>query len=173
VRRDRQARVSEQNLQTLYARHRQALFTLALSRTGCRERAEDAVHDAFVRICRCDLTRVADAEAYVFAAVRNAAIDQVRRAHAAAPLDRTVADSIFEDRGADPEAGVLQSEQERLIASAVEALPDEQREAIVLRVYGGLSFAQIAQVTGDPLPTVATRFRRGLERLRHKLERFV
>ena len=67
----------------------------------------------------------------------------------------------------------MQSEQEHLIADAIEALPDEQREAIVLRVYGGLTFAQIAQVIGDPLPTVATRFRRGLERLRHKLERFV
>lgn len=165
--------MGQQNLQTLYARHRQALFTLALSRTRCRQRAEDAVHDAFVRLCRSDMSRVADAEAYVFAAVRNAAIDQERRAHPAAPLDRTAAESIFEGRDAGPEAGLLQSEQERLVADAVERLPDEQREAIVLRVYGGLSFAQIAQVTGDPLPTVATRFRRGLQRLREKLERFV
>lgn len=165
--------MSAQDLQTLYARHRQALFTLALSRTRCRGLAEDAVHEAFVRICRTDLARLADADAYVFAAVRNAAIDQVRRAGHAASLDQAAADSIFE-AGADvPGDEAQRDEQARLVARAVDALPDEQREAIVMRIYGGLSFAQIGRVTGDPLPTVATRYRRGLERLRLKLERHV
>jgi len=168
-----QAGVSDQNLQILYSRHRQALFTLALSRTGCRGLAEDAVHEAFVRMCRCDLSRVEDPDAYVFAAVRNASIDQVRRAHRPAKSDSPARDSIFDDRAVDPQAGTLRTEEQSLVADAVEALPDEQREAIVLRIYGGLSFAQIAQVTGEPLPTAATRFRRGLERLRQKLERFV
>lgn len=163
------AAVSAQNLQALYARHRQALFTLALSRTRCRGLAEDAVHEAFVRICRTGLARVADADAYVFAAVRNAAIDQVRRARQAASLDQRAADSIFEA----PDAPALRDEQARLVAAAVDALPDDQREAIVMRIYGGLSFAQIGQVTGEPLATVATRYRRGLGGLRLKLERHV
>src|SRR3954452_9099285 len=77
-------RVADLDLEDIYARHRQGLFTLALSITRCAARAEDAVHDAFVRLCRrrsvaapLEGTGAAsqpDAVAYVFASVRNAAV---------------------------------------------------------------------------------------------------
>jgi RNA polymerase sigma-70 factor, ECF subfamily len=170
------AGVSKPNLQTLYTRHRQALFTLALSWTRCRALAEDAVHDGFVRICRNDLSKVADLDAYVFAAVRNAAIDQSRRAQSVARLKDAVAKSVFDVKprhGSDPQAGALRDEEQRVIAGEVDNLPDELREVVVLRIYGGLSFAQIAWVVGQPLPTIASRYRRALARLRLRLERHV
>jgi RNA polymerase sigma-70 factor (ECF subfamily) len=170
------AGVDKTNLQTLYNRHRQALFTLALSWTRCRGLAEDAVHDGFLRICRADLSRVADPDAYVFAAVRNAAIDQSRRVHAAGRLKETVAKSLFDlnqHLGEDPRTGIERDEEQRLVATEVDALPDEQREAVVLRIYGGLTFAQIAWIVGRPLPTIAMRYHRALARLRMKLEKHV
>src|SRR3954464_10297105 len=82
--------VADLDLEDIYARHRQGLFTLALSITRCAARAEDAVHDAFVRLCRrrfvawwfsaTGTARQPDPVAYVFASVRNAAVDLVRRA---------------------------------------------------------------------------------------------
>lgn len=203
-------------LRELYASHRQGLFTLALSITRRQERAEDAVHDAFASLCRSrhslptaaaagiDLDNadgpgvaggrgVGDPVAYVYRAVRNAAIDHVRRYWpggnrtvtpadlGAGPSDsgpdgdgRTNGDALFErptaDRQYDPEARSIGAETAAWVARSVERLPDEQREAVVLRVYGGLTFEQIAAVVRAPLPTVAARYRRALDRLRPHLE---
>ena len=168
----RAAGVSDSELHEIYARYRRALFALALSVTGCRLAAEDAVHDAFARLCRCGIRGAVDPVAYVFAAVRNAALDQVRRPRLAGPFD-PASESIFADAGPGPQARAMLAERQRLVAAAVDALPLEQREAIVLRVYGGLSFAQMSQVLDAPLPTVATRYRRALGRLRLHLEKLV
>jgi RNA polymerase sigma factor (sigma-70 family) len=155
----------------LYALHRQGLYTLALSVTGRPDRAEDAVHDAFARVCRNrgTLETAADPVAYVYAAVRNAALDCVRRQR----LPAEPPASIFNGHVPGPEALALGAERERSVAEAVEGLPDAQREVVVLRVYGGLTFAQIASVVGEPLQTVATRYRRALERLKRRLEKLV
>jgi RNA polymerase sigma-70 factor (ECF subfamily) len=163
----------------LYARHRQGLYTLALSVTGRPERAEDAVQEAFARVCRTPgaLADAGDPVAYVFAAVRNAAVDQVRRpgvtGEALAAGEGLPPESIFNGHVDGPEALALGAERERAVAEAVEGLPDEQKEVVVLRVYGGLTFAQIAHVIEAPLATVATRYRRALERLKRRLEKLV
>jgi RNA polymerase sigma-70 factor (ECF subfamily) len=64
--------------------------------------------------------------------------------------------------GADREA-------EHDLHEAMRALPAEQLEAVVLHLYVGLTFAQAAEVLGEPLATVASRYRRALDRLRSLL----
>ena len=54
--------------------------------------------------------------------------------------------------------------------AAVEALPAEKREVVVMKLYGQLTFAQMAAVLEEPLSTVATRYQRALEELRELLE---
>jgi RNA polymerase sigma-70 factor (ECF subfamily) len=163
--------VAEADLANLYARHRQGLFTHALLITRSAEAAEDAVHDAFARMCaRRPLPDLADPVAYVFAAVRAAAIDQTRRAK----VRRDVLSppvSIFAAAGPDHDA--QESERRRWIEAALQRLAPDEREVIVLRVYAALTFIQIAQVTGEPLPTVASRYRRSLAKLRPALEKVV
>jgi RNA polymerase sigma-70 factor (ECF subfamily) len=167
--------VDARELEGIYSRYRQALFTLALSRTGHREQAEDAVHEAFVRLCRLGLGQSSDPVSYVFSAVRNAAIDQVRRMHIAGGNggNGSLPESIFDFRCGRAEERAISAERAELIAGAMGCLSAEQREALVLRIFGGLSFAQIAQVVGAPLPTVASRYQRALERLRERLEKLV
>lgn len=58
----------------------------------------------------------------------------------------------------------------RLIAAALEELEPRQREVVVLRIWGQLTFAEIADVTGDSLNTVASRYRYALKHLRRRLE---
>ena len=65
-------------IERVYAEHRQGLYSLALAIVGVREDAEDAVHEAFARLCRSPTNGMADPTAYVYAAVRNAALDRVR-----------------------------------------------------------------------------------------------
>ena len=57
-----------------------------------------------------------------------------------------------------------------MLRRAVDELPDDQREAVVLRIYGQLSFEQMAEAVGEPLPTVASRYRRALASRRMRME---
>jgi RNA polymerase sigma-70 factor (ECF subfamily) len=153
-----------QRLERIYRDHRQGLFTLALSITRRPEAAEDAVHDAFVRLWNSPVAPQGDPVAYVFACVRNAALDWRRRR----PEPVELRASIFEDRGADPSVATADQEEAARLRGAVEGLPDDQREAVVLRLYAGLTFQKIADVLGQPLPTVASRYRRALERIKQQ-----
>ena len=160
----------ELDLADLYARHRRGFFTLALSITGCAARAEDAVHDAFERLSRGPRRVQRDARAYAFAAVRSAAIDKLRRDKRPFP---TGANSIFADGDSNPASQAIGAEQRRCVAAAVESLGAEERQVVVMRIYAGLTFAQIAEVTGEPLQTIASRYRRSLEKLRQSMEKLV
>ena len=71
-------------IEQIYRLHRKGLYTLALAITRHPESAEDAVHEAIVRLCRSDRSPTGDPVAYVFAAVRNAAVDQKRSASSTA-----------------------------------------------------------------------------------------
>jgi RNA polymerase sigma-70 factor (ECF subfamily) len=160
----------KQELAGIYVEHRQGLFTLALSIVRDPERAQDAVHDAFARLCRTAHRPTGDLTAYVFAAVRNAAIDICRRSPPG-----TV--SIFETEGDSPEpspaAQVAEHERDQLVRRELEKLPDAQKQVIMMKIYGELTFEQIAQSLGEPLQTVASRYRRALARLRETMESFV
>lgn len=150
----------------MYETHRQGLFTLALAITRCPALAEDAIQEAFLRLWRTGARPDGDPVPYVFAAVRNAAVDQVRKSAAAG---RPVPESIFGGEARDPSVSAATAEEHRAVREAVDALPDAQREVVVMKTYGGLTFEQIAQTTGEPLQTVASRYRRALERLGQRL----
>ena len=169
-------------LERLYREHRQGLFTLALAITRCPNRAEDAVHESFARLWESS-ARPSDPVPYAYAAVRHAAIDLARRAAAQAKAETA---SIYNgsagtagvgilatDTEPGPDEDAITAEQQRRIRQAVDALPDAEREAIVLRIYAGLKFEQMAEVLGEPLPTVASRYRRALETLSRRIQGMV
>jgi RNA polymerase sigma-70 factor (ECF subfamily) len=153
-------------IESIYRQHRKGLYTLALSITGRAESAEDAVQEALVRLCRANRTPTGDPVAYVFAAVRNAAVDQKRRL----PIGGAAV-SIFDlaEPSQQPDSSADAGERVTMVADAIAQLPDEQREAVVMHLYTGLSFAQSAEVLGVPLQTMASRYRRALAKLRDQL----
>jgi len=169
-------------LAAIYRQHRQGLYSLALSIIRQPQLAEDAVHDAFVRLIRREQMPQGDPVAYIFAAVRNAAIDLRRRGQPGqlAQRENPAEQSIFDNRpdtrpngqnvSSDPAASLLADEQQRQLQDALEQLPQPQRDAVVMRIYGELTFDQIAQITEEPLSTIASRYQRALTKLRDVLE---
>ena len=153
-------------IEAIYRQHRNGLFTLALSITGRSESAEDAVHEAVVRLCRANKMPTGDAVAYVFAAVRNAAVDQKRGLGRARP---TV--SIFDvaEPSQAPDLNLHDGERDKMVADAIAELPEDQREAVVMHLYSGLTFQQSAEALNLPLQTLASRYRRALAKLRDQL----
>ncbi len=154
------------SLNTTYRQHRRGLLALAVTVTGCPDRAEDAVHDAFARLCKRPRAVDGELAAYVYRAVRNAAIDSGRR------KQREVGPSLFEPVSRRPQpsehAGVME-EQDRLM-QAVDNLSDEARQIVILRAFAGLTFEQICEVNGDPRSTTYSKYHRALDRLREMLE---
>ena len=156
-------------LEQVYRQHRQALFSLALTVTGCSGLAEDAVHDAFVRLCGMQELPSGRLAAYVFAAVRNSAVDCCRRAE----RERKLAGTLFAE---SPDIGVANTSSATDDTSArlrheIESLDEGTREIIVMKIYGELTFDEIGKVLDTPPATVATRYRRALLTLEERLRR--
>jgi RNA polymerase sigma-70 factor (ECF subfamily) len=152
-------------LRSFYAGHRQQLYSYAVSITRSRESAEDAIHQAFEQLLRRD-SLPADSRPYIFRSVRNAALDGLRR-------DRIRSDPVLLGAGADPSegAGYAADHCSRDIEEALQEISPDEREAIILKIYGSLTFQEIAAIRGVPLPTVASWYRRGLERMRTAMAR--
>ena len=151
-----------EKLREFYEVHRQDLFTYALSLTGCRYAAEDAIQNAF-----CNLLRRGKApeelRPYVFRCVRNAAVDLLRSTQREAATD-----SIFEIlNGHNPPVPVpVQHEIEHLM----QQLSEEERETILLKVYSGMTFKEIATVRGVSINTAASWYRRGIQKLQDSIQ---
>ena len=156
-------------LEQVYRQHRQALFSLALTITGCSGLAEDAVHDAFVRLCGMQQSPSGRVVAYVFAAVRNSAMDCCRRAK----RDLKIAETLFAETPNLSMASnnpTMEDNSARL-RQEIESLDAETREIIVMKIYGELTFDEIGKVLETPPATVATRYRRAILALEEKLRR--
>jgi RNA polymerase sigma-70 factor (ECF subfamily) len=138
---------------------------------GSRADADDVLQETFARLAAAPdkLARVQNLTAYVFTVARNeAARLQARNAREhrrRAALD--AADLYCEASGDDPAA----REAAEALFSALARLSDAEREVVELKTYGELTLQEIADVTGAPLGTVATRYRAALARLRGWLQR--
>ena len=102
---------------------------------------------------------VRNPKAYLFAAVRNSARDRAARRARAEPLGP-------ESRH---EPAVPGPAEAAAIRAAVMGLPDDQREVVVLHIWGGLTFGEIGRTTGVSPSTATSRYRYGLEKLRGAL----
>ena len=146
------------SVRRFYEEYRQELFTYAIALSGSRAMAEDAVHEAFYHMLQRPRTPE-NFRAYVFRAVRNAAIDDIRRRNRETP-----AESIF---SVDSVVHAAEGRDElRLAMHLLEILSADERECIVLKLFNDLTFREVAAVRGVSLNTAASWYRRGLEKLR-------
>lgn len=156
--------------EVIFDRHVAAAYSLAHRMCGRPAMAEDAVQEAFLSLWRArdryDPARGA-VRAWVLSAVRNRALDVLRRERAKAGRD--VRDDASADLVPAPERTDLEAErreQSRLISDALNTLPSEQRQVIELAYFGGLTHSEIARNLSLPAGTVKGRMRLGLTRMR-------
>ena len=147
--------------------HLDAAFNYARWLTKNSAEAEDVVQDACVRAMRFfSSMRDDDARAWLFAIVRNTWYSRVsRRANMAEATPLDSAQDARPDVALDPEERLLQQHTVALVRAALEQLPVDFREVIVLRELEGLSYKEIAAVVCVPIGTVMSRLARGRERL--------
>jgi RNA polymerase sigma-70 factor (ECF subfamily) len=151
--------------------HLDAAYNLARWLTRDDHDAEDLVQAAYLRALKSfGGFQGANARAWLLTIVRNACytwLEQKRARGVAMAFDEDI--HGVESDATDPEKCLLREEDQQAVRRAVEALPPELREVIVLRELEGLSYKEIAAIAGIPLGTVMSRLARARERLHRRL----
>lgn len=134
--------------------------------------AEDVVQDAFVRCWRRHRERAAAEPALFFAAVRSGALDFLRREQRRRRREQAAAlemPRLDDTPSAFTGGSAVDGERAAALDHALRALPAAQREVLVLKIWGDLTYAQIAEVLAIPPDTAASRARYALAALRKAL----
>ena len=158
----------------LYDRHADLIYSVALRVLADPALAQDATQDVFLRFWRTPTAFDAARGRFVHwlvSVARNRAVDEVRMRgrRRLREASEGVADDPPDGRAADPQLAV-QVEADRLaVRRALALLPEEQRVAIELAYFSGLTQQEIAEQLQQPLGTIKTRTRLAMKKLRAAL----
>ena len=172
----RMAAGEEQALGALYDRWYPLVHGVVSRLLRQPDDVEDVVEETFWQAwrqaARFDASRGA-VQTWLLTIARSRALDRARslRRRREEPLEGDDGETVVQqpaegDPGLDAEA----SERRRIVIAALDGLPAEQREALELGYFGGLSQSEIAERTGQPLGTIKTRMRLAMQKLRGQLQ---
>lgn len=148
------------DVQRLYERHGAALVAYACSFLPDVGAAEDAVHSVFAKLLRGGVTQPESDAGYLYRAVKNTALNAKRDFAREVPVETE--QRWFLHRGGDTESALA-------LQKVLGELPEEQREAVMMRIWSGMTLDEIGTATGVPLNTAASRYRYAIEKLRERL----
>lgn len=168
----RVARADADALGELYDRYGRVVFGLLYRMLGSPESAEEVAQNVFHSVWRQAAGYRPDrgsVRTWLLAIARNAAIDWRRSKGNRADRETVIDESLELVDEVAVEDRVIASLRAERVRAAVASLPREQRDALSLAFWVGLSQTEIAKHTGAPLGTVKSRIRLGMARLRERL----
>jgi len=153
----------------LYEKYKDYLLTLAKGLSNQQADAEDIVHDVFVTFARSarDFQLKGSLRAYLATCVCNRARDRIRARTRQAGFPNSVNQVVTGTN--NPEHLAAETEELRRLRQALQQIPYEQREAVLLHVKGDMKLREIAKLQGVSVSTVHGRCRYGLDKLRSLL----
>ena len=153
----------------LYDRCSSLVFTLAMRMLRVRPDAEDVLQEVFVQVWRQAASYSVERgspEAWIINIARSRAIDKIRSIRRMEKSFVLTGDPARAESSANVESSTAESEVRLTINSALVNLPEAQRKVLELAYFDGLTQTEIAQRLAEPLGTVKTRMRSGIQRLR-------
>jgi RNA polymerase sigma factor (sigma-70 family) len=148
--------------------HLDAAYNLARWLTQDEHAAEDVVQEAYLRAARYFSSfRGGDGRAWLLGIVRRASFDWLAKRSYTVPFNEDIHDRG--DQSSNPEFMAIRKCDQTLVRQALEELPPQLREVIVLRELEGLGYQEIAAVTEVPIGTVMSRLSRGRQQLQRRL----
>jgi len=164
----------------LYDRYIDLVYSASLRVLGDAGLAEDTAQDVFVRLWRRPETFIAERGrfmSWLMSVTRNRAVDELRsrgrrRRREGGPLGEPdeAAEPLFSSDPIDPQFSAELHEDQAAVRAALIGLPADQRRALELAYFGGLTQQEISTTLHEPLGTVKTRIRLGMQKLRRALE---
>ena len=160
-------------LEGLYDRYSPLVFSIAVRVLTDRQLAEDVTQEVFLRLWRrpwsYDPGR-GKFRSWLMSVTRNRSLDErrrvVRRLRQEDSDDDGMPEIAAPGRFHDPQLEAVLADERRAVREAMTRLPPAQREVIELAYFGGLTQVEVAALTGEPLGTVKTRIRLGIQKLR-------
>ncbi|RPI81542.1 MAG: sigma-70 family RNA polymerase sigma factor [Chloroflexi bacterium] len=159
----------------LYDRYGRLVFSIAYHMTGASEIAEEITQDVFLRCWEKAKTydaELAKVSTWLINITRNRAIDELRRRKVRPEKNSSSWEDIplsLEPYVDGPEEKAPDYFEHHQVRKAIASLPREQQQALLLAYFQGLSHSEIAEAVGEPLGTVKTRIRLGMQKLRQVL----
>ncbi len=178
---ERACRGDHEAFRVLVERYQARVFRVALRVLRDEEQARDAVQEAFLRVYRSLRSFEGRSSFYtwLYRVVLNLCLDMRRRSRSERPLEGIEPPGAGEDAlgGAGamsapapgPDVALERAQLRKAVAAAIEALPDEARQTLVLREVDGLSYAEIAKMLDIPKGTVMSRLHYARRRLQKAL----
>ena len=153
----------------IYEKYKDYLLTLAKGLLGDQAEAEDVVHDVFVSFARSagQFQLTGSLRAYLATCVRNLARDKIRLRSRQAQVPDVMNPAT--QRSDNPVERMIESEELTRLRQALNQIPYEQRETVMLHLKGGMKFREIARLQGTSISTTHGRYRYGLDKLRSLL----
>jgi RNA polymerase sigma-70 factor (ECF subfamily) len=160
-------------LREVYREHAPAVLGLATRVLGNEAHADDVAQDVFVRLWeqpeRFDPSR-GRLRSYLLAMTHSRAVERLRAEDSQRRRIASAGRQPVEADGLDPMSSVADREAGHAVRRALADLPPEQRAAIELAYYGGLSYRDVALALAEPEGTVRTRIRAGMRKMRAALQ---
>ena len=168
-------------MEALYFRYRQSVYSWLLRMVGDAAEAEDIYQDVWLKVIRCASDyRSGNFRAWLWQIVRNKTTDRMRKKSPSLVLDapvcadgegeHTVVEQLRDDAAADALMQIEERERKSAVCDAIDALPMAQREIVLLRINGELSFKEIADMLAAPIGTVLARMHNAVKSLKAALE---
>ena len=147
------------------------LFRFAFFRTGSLADSQDIVQDVFVKFYKNQLhpSNINNIKSYLFRSISNACTDYQRRnkKHLFESIEKFNDSKFLQEK--DASTHLLLIEEYQRIEKLLQNVPEEQAEIIRLRVLDNLSFIEIAELLFQPVTTVKSRFKYGIDKLKNIL----
>ncbi len=156
----------------ILTQHIDGLYSYALVLTRNRSDAEDLVQETYVRAIPAveRLRENSNTKSWLFTILRNIYLNQLRQSRIASPVSGADIDQYMMDipgqTFGDPHSLLQSKTEQEEVRQAIQQLPIEAREIILLREYEELSYQEIASVIGCPIGTVMSRLGRARSKLR-------
>lgn len=155
--------------------HRPRIWRLVARLAGDTDLADDLTQEVSVRAFQAfaDFRGKASASTWLYRIAINVVHRHwERRSLQPVSLDTTEVAALPADETAGPEAAALQAELRPVVWAALERLPEELRTTLILQIYEGLKYREIAEVLDIPIGTVKSRLNSAMQRLREELKEY-
>lgn len=157
--------MTDLELERLYDAHAGGLFHYLVTFTKTEADARDLLQEVFIKLARgAKPGEVASEKAWLYRMAHNQAVDWLRRRKVRWEAEERLLRELEDGHHSapDPDTRLLA----RHFTAALQALPDEQRVVMQLKLWEGMTFEEIAEAQGIPMNTAASRYRYALEKLR-------
>lgn len=164
----------ERCFEELVRKHARGVLNLVYRYLGDASRAEDVSQDIFVRIFRARMKYEPKAKfsTWLYRIAVNHCLNEIRARKSQPPLTAPINDMLQEPQGEDPDARLSRSELQQAVKAAINALPENQRMAVILARYEDMSYEDIAEAMSMSLEAVKSVLFRAKENLKLSLSKY-